>query len=82
MAKRSKKEEFLDHFTPESSQDEIIFKKELDDLESEAYLRGYQEATMASYQQIISRKDKEILRLTLLVEKIMTRLDHLENTKK
>ena len=82
MAKLSKKEEILRLFTAESSQDEAFFKKELDDLENEAYLRGYQEATMASYQQIISRKDKEILRLNLVVEKIKTRLDHLEDAKK
>lgn len=80
--KRSKKEEILDRFTAESSKEEVLFRKDIEDLETEAYLRGYREATMASCQQIISRKDKEILRLNLVVEKIMSRLDQIESRKK
>ena len=78
MAKRSMKEEFLARFTVESSNDETLFRKEINDIENEAYLRGYREAIIASHQQTVARKDKDILRLYLQVEKIIFRLDQLE----
>lgn len=81
MAKRSKKEEFLNHFIPETSQDEMVFRKELDDLENEAYIRGYRDAIVISSQQIISRQDKEIQHLRLMVDRMALRLDLLEKSK-